>query len=123
MAKDTTKCIEWAEVVDVASAESGFPKKELHDGAEALAKAVETVLEKYQPKKDGDSLEVTTPFCVVTSTRLPESIVTDANGAKFTRPSCCAVNTCVRTSFITAANIGLVDPEAVEKVSSGKKSA
>ena len=123
MAKDTNKCIEWSEVVDVASAESGFPKKELHDGAEALAKAVETVLEKHQPKKDNDSIEIFTPFCSIISTRLPESIVTDVNGAKFTRPSCCSVNVTLRTSFITAANIGLVDVEAVEKVSSGRKSA
>ena len=123
MAKDSTKTIEWSEVVEMGSASSGVPKKQLAEDAEILSKAIEDTLEKYQPKKDNDALVVYSPFAVFTSTRLPETIVTDANGAKFTRPSCCAVNACLRISYINAANVGLVDPAAVEKASSKKASA
>lgn len=123
MAKDTNKRFEWSELVDEVASQSGFSKKEVNDVTEAVAAAIETVLEKHQPKKDYDSLEIFTPLCSVISTRLPESIVTDANGNKYTRPTCCSVNTVTRTSFIDAANIGLVDSETVEKVLSGKKVA
>lgn len=123
MAKEITKTVEWSEVIETGSANSGVPKKQLTEDAEILSKAIEQTLEKYQPKKDNDVLIVGTPFAVYTSTRLPETIVTDANGAKFTRPSCCAVNVCVRTSYINAANVGLVDEAAVEKASSKKASA
>lgn len=123
MAKETKKIIQWSEIIEDASAESGVPKKQLAEGAEILSKQVEKKLSQYQPKKDGDSLEIWTEYGSIVSTRLPETIITDANGNKFTRPSCCAVNMGVRTSYINAANVGLVDEEAVEKASNKKASA
>jgi len=119
MGKDVTKSVEWKEVVETASSESGAPKKQIEETCEAVHKAIQTCLTKHQPKRDGDSVEIMTPFAVVKSTRIPEQIVTDASGNQVKRPSCCGVNYGVSRDYVTAANIGLVD---VTNASEGKKS-
>ena len=122
MAKDQTKTVEFKEVIEEASSASGAPKKQLEESAAAIHNAIQTCLTKHQPKRDGDSVEVMTPFCVVKSTRLPEQIVTDASGNQVKRPACCAVNYGVRREYVLAANVGLVDSASLEDTgSSGKK--
>lgn len=110
MAKEQqVKTVEFEEVVATASDLSGAPKKQIEESCNAVQQAISALLTKHQPKRDGDSVEVITPFCPIISTRLPEQIVTDASGNKVKRPACCAVNTGVRREFIKAANIDLVD--------------
>lgn len=125
MAKETITKKEWKDVLEFASSESGIPKKQLDDDSEVIKRALDKMLEKYQPKKAGDSLEIKTPFLKLISTRVPETVYTDETGNKKIRPECCLVNGAIERNFITAANIGLVDDAAVEKaaLSSSKKSA
>ena len=85
MAKTTTRT--WANVVDTVCDASGMPKQQVKDTADAIFKGVQTELSTHQPKRDGDILEVETPFHKVTSERVPEQVITDASGQKFTRPS------------------------------------
>ena len=113
MAKTTTRT--WANVVDTVCDASGMPKQQVKDTADAIFKGVQTELSTHQPKRDGDILEVETPFHKVTSERVPEQVITDASGQKFTRPSCCVVNLGIPTEYISAANLGFVDDAAIEK--------
>ena len=108
MAK-TEKTVSWESVVDVISADSGMPKKQ-------IVKGIEKVLEDKQPKKDGDVLHVETPFDLYTATRVPEQVIKDPSGASYTRPPAIAVNTSVPKNFVTAANMGLVSAGDVEKL-------
>ena len=50
MAKETITKKEWKDVVEFASAESGIPKKQLDDDSEVIKRALDKMLEKYQPK-------------------------------------------------------------------------
>ena len=109
MAKATEKEIEWKEVVETAADLSGAPKKQIEADAEAIDKSIRQILTEKQPKRDGDTLTVYTPFGAYCSSRLPETVVTDANGNRTTRPSCCAVNVGIPRDYIDAANCGLVD--------------
>jgi hypothetical protein len=119
MAKQTTR--KWENVVDTTCEASGMPKKQVTDTAQAIFKAVQTELSTHQPKRDGDVLEVETPFGKVVSERVPEQVIVDASGNKFTRPPCCAVNMAIPTEYITAANLGLVDDAAIEKEGKAKE--
>lgn len=112
-AKVTTR--KWEDVVGTIVDDSGMPKKQVVDTAEAIHKGIAKELSSHQPKRDGDKLEVKTLDAKYVIERLPETVITDANGNKFTRPSCCAVNCAISADFISAANIGLVDDAAVEK--------
>jgi len=113
MAKTTTRS--WANTVDTICEGSGMPKQQVKDTGDAIFKGIQTELSTHQPKRDGDILEVETPFGKITSERLPEQVITDASGNKFTRPSCCAVNMGIPVGYIEAANLGLVDDAAIEK--------
>lgn len=115
MAK-TEKTVSWESVVDVISADSGMPKKQIDDTSKQIVKGIEKVLEDKQPKKDGDVLHVETPFDLYTATRVPEQVIKDPSGASYTRPPAIAVNTSVPKNFVTAANMGLVSVGDVEKL-------
>ena len=109
MAKNQEKEVQWKEVVEVAADLAGAPKKQLEADADAIDKSLKKILTERQPKRDGDVLKVYTPFGAYMSTRLPEAVVTDANGNRFTRSSRCAVNIGIPRDYIDAANIGLAD--------------
>lgn len=113
MAKTTTRT--WANVVDTICEESGMPKQQVKETIEATLKSVCSEASTHQPKRDGDVLEIETPLVKYVSERIPEQVITDASGNKFTRPSCCAVNAGIPTEIINAANLGLVDDAAIEK--------
>ena len=113
MAKTVTR--KWANVVDTIADESGMPKQQITQTVDAFCKGIQTELSKYQPKRDGDVLEIETPASKVVAERVPEEVITDATGNKFTRPSCVVVNLGIPNEFITAANTGLVDDAAIEK--------
>ena len=123
MAKETTKTVSWKEVVDLVSSDSGIPKKQIEDTAQAIDKGIKSTLSSKQPKRDGDSIEIETPFTCFKSTRLAASVVVDQNGNKVNRPTCCAVNTAVPVSYIDAANLGLVDTDASGAATKASKSA
>lgn len=113
MAKTTTRS--WENTVDTIVEGSGMPKKQVTETAEAISKGIQSELQTHQPKRDGDQLEVKTPFIKLIVERVPEQVIVDASGNKFTRPSCCAVTAGIPSEFITAANIGLVDDASIEK--------
>lgn len=113
MAKELTR--KWEDVVGTCADESGMPKKQITDTAEAINKSIQTELSEHQPKRDGDTLAIATPFGKFISERLPEQVITDASGNKFKRPSCCVVNVGIPNAYITAANVGLVDDAEIEK--------
>lgn len=115
MAKDSIKTISWNDVLDHASSVSGVPKKQLSDDTEIIVSAVEDLVKTHQPKKAGDTTEIQTPYFKLAALREPETTITDINGTKMIRPECVAVNLSVRASFVTAANIGLVDDTTTVK--------
>lgn len=112
MAKENqTKVVEWKEVIELASTDSGIPKKQLEEDSVAIDKSIKSLLTSKQPKRDNESLEIKTPFTLYHSTRLPETVITDSAGHQVTRPSCCEVNLGIPRSYVDAANIGLVDKD------------
>ena len=113
MAKTVTR--KWENVVETIAEESGMPKQQIVQTMDAFNKGVQSELTKYQPKRDGDILEVITPAFKGIVERVPEEVITDASGQKFTRPSCCVFNMGIPSEFINAANAGLVDDAAIEK--------
>lgn len=121
MADKNTVKKSFADFCEFTSQDSGIPKKQLQADLEACNIGLQKMLEKHQPKKVGDKLEITTLDCVYRSTRAPAQVVTDPAGNKFERPECCIVNVCIRRELITAANVGLVDDADLEKIANSKK--
>lgn len=122
MAKDTKK-YEWADVLELASTNSGIPKKQIEEDCNAVNTAIGQLLEEKQPKRDNESIEVDTPFAQYRSTRMPETIITNVAGDKVVRPPCCLVNVGIPTDYVTKANIGLVDKDTSVKPVDKSKSA
>lgn len=123
MAANKVTTRKWEDVVGTVVDESGMPKKQVVDTAEAIHKGIMSELQNHQPKRDGDKLEVKTLDAKYVVERLAETVITDASGNKFTRPSCCAVNCAISADFINAANIGLVDDASLEKEGKAAKNA
>lgn len=113
--KDTTKVVQWNEVIEEASSISGHPKKQIEESADAIVKAVDSLLQSKQPVKRGLAVEVRTPFTNYTSTRYPEMIIDGENGQKYKRPEVCTVKCGVPKWAVIAANVGLVDDVAEKK--------
>lgn len=123
MAKESNVVVEWSSVLEKSAELSGVPKKQLEVDADAIANGIKLFLTDKQPKRDNDSLSIKTPFGVYESIRLPETVVTDVSGNRVTRPTCCTVNIGIETTYIDAANIGLVDKQVAEKPVKAAKSA
>lgn len=118
--KNSRKVCNWSEVVELAASESGLPKKQIEETAEVLNTSIQHSITNYQPKKAGDSSEVRTKFGAIISTRNPATVITDADGKKVPIEECCSVNIAIPNSYITAANIGLIENIGVEKESKKK---
>lgn len=118
--KNSRKVCNWSEVVELTASESGLPKKQIEETAEAVNVAIQHAITNYQPKKAGDSSEIRTKYGAYISTRQPATVITDASGKKVPISECCVMNVCIPNSYINAANIGLIDNVGVEKESKKK---
>jgi hypothetical protein len=114
MAKDV-KEIPWNKVVAETEEISGIPRKQIDEVANQLVLGIESVIEKNQPKRDGDSVVIETPFVSYDFMRFPASNVQTQDGRTALRPSCIGGNTSIPRHFIEKANIGLVDKPIEEK--------
>jgi hypothetical protein len=122
MAKDN-KEIPWSKVVIETEEISGIPRKQIDEVSNQLVLGIESIIEKNQPKRDGDSITIDTPFTAYEFTRLAQTNAQDAGGRLVVRPACIGANTSIPRRFILKANIGLVDrPIEDEKKKTAKVS-
>jgi hypothetical protein len=109
MQKDPMKEIPWSKVVSKTEEISGIPKKQIDEVTNQLVLGIESVIEENQPKRDGDSVTIDTPFTAYQFTRMPAQNVINSEGKMVLRPACVGGNTTIPRHFIDKANIGLVD--------------
>jgi len=123
MAQNKVVTRTYEDVVSRTAEDAGMPKKQITETIEAFSKTIKSELADHQPKRDGDVLNVESPFVKYVATRVGEQVITDAEGKKFTRPPCIALNCALPTDYIHAANVGMFDDAAIEKDGISKKKA
>jgi hypothetical protein len=114
MAKDTVKEIPWAKVVAEIEDISGIPRKQIDEMANQMVLGVESVIEKNQPKRDGDEVTIETPLGTIGLVRFGAQNVLTPDGRQVVRPACVGANIGLGRNFIYKANIGLVDKATEE---------
>jgi hypothetical protein len=110
----SVKTIPWEKIVVEVEEISGIPRKQIDDTADQIARGMESVIEKNQPKRDGEEVVLETPFGGYTLHRLPAQNVPTENGKQVVRPTCIGLNCIIPRNFITKANVGLVDKATAE---------
>jgi hypothetical protein len=123
MTKDVNfKGIPWNKVVAETEEISGIPRKQIDEVANQLVLGIESVIEKNQPKRDGDGISIETPFAAYEFVRFPETNVQSPEGKTVVRPACIGGNTSIPRRFVLKANIGLVDKPTEEEKKKAKVS-
>jgi hypothetical protein len=123
MAKDTTKVVSWEKTVAKVEEISGIPRKQIDDTANQIVLGIEAIVRENQPKRDGDTVTLETPFGGYEFIRYPAQNVQTQSGQQVVRPTCIGGNSVMPRNFITQANVGLIDKATEEAESKKKKSA
>jgi hypothetical protein len=121
MAKETSKIVPWNKVIVKTEEISGIPRKQIDEVAAQIKIGIEATAQENQPKRDGDSITLETPFAAYMFTRQPASNVVAADGRTVLRPSCITGNAAMPCEFIRKANIGLIDIPTEEEAEKDKK--
>jgi hypothetical protein len=125
MAKETVKEVPWAKVVAKTEELSGIPKKQLDEVTTQLVLGIEELIKDNQPKRDGDTTVIDTPFGSYRFDRIAAHNVQDASGKTVVQPTSCAFDIGIPRNFINKANVGLIDKitEEEEKKPTSKRAA
>jgi hypothetical protein len=123
MSKDSIKEIPWSKVVAKTEEISGIPRKQLDEVSNQLVIGIDAVLEENQPKRDGDKVDIMTPFATYEMVRYGAENRTSADGIQSVRPTCVGMNVSIPRRFVNAANIGLIDKATEEAEKKKAKTA
>jgi hypothetical protein len=123
MGKDSIKEIPWAKVVAKTEEISGIPRKQLDEVSNQLAVGIDAVIEEHQPKRDGDRVDIMTPFATYGMIRNGAQNQMSPDGVLSVRPACVGMNIAIPRRFINAANIGLIDKATEESEKKKAKTA
>jgi hypothetical protein len=123
MSKDSIKEIPWAKVVAKTEEISGIPRKQLDEVSNQLVIGIDTVLEENQPKRDGDKVDIMTPFATYEMIRYGAENKMSSDGVQTVRPTCVGMNISIPRRFVNAANIGLIDKATEEAEKKKTKTA
>jgi hypothetical protein len=109
MSKETTKTVPWSKVVLKTEELSGIPRKQIDEVANQIAIGIGATAEENQPKRDGDSVNIESPFGTYEFTRYPAQNINVSDGRTMLRPACVGANVSIPRVFVNKANIGLID--------------
>jgi hypothetical protein len=123
MTKDPSKTIPWSKIVAEVEEISGIPRKQVDEVSNQIVLGIESIIEKNQPKRDGDVVMLESPFCGYELTRVASHNVVGPDGKQVVRPTCIGLNVTGPRNFIIKANIGLVDRATEEAEKKKAKTA
>jgi hypothetical protein len=109
MTKETTRSIAWPKVVAEIEDLSGIPRKQIDEVSNKIVKGLESIIEKNQPKRDGEEVCIETPFAGYRFSKHPAQNTIGHDGKQIARPTCIGANISIPRNFIDKANIGLID--------------
>jgi hypothetical protein len=109
MSKEMNRVIPWPKVSTKIEELSGIPRKQIDEVANQIASGLEAIIIENQPKRDGDSISIETPFGAYDVKRFPASNIQTQEGKTVVRPACVGGSTSIPRNFILKANTGLVD--------------
>jgi hypothetical protein len=102
---------------------TGIPRKQIDDVSNQIVIGIESIVEKNQPKRDGDKVDILTPFGTYGLIRFGAQNQVSPEGIQVVRPTCIGMNVSLPRRFINAANIGLIDKATEEAETKKAKSA
>jgi hypothetical protein len=123
MTKDNTKEFPWSKTVAKIEEISGIPRKQIDEVANQIVLGIEAMVLENQPKRDGDTILIDTPFAAYQFIRYPAQNVQGPDGKQVVRPTCIGGNVTIPRNFILKANIGLIDKATEEEEKRKVKSA
>jgi hypothetical protein len=123
MSKDSVKKVPWDKTVLEIEEISGIPRKQIDEVANQIVVGIESIIEKNQPKRDGDMLSLETPFATFDFLRYGAQNVQTPEGKQVVRPTCVGANSTIPRRFVLKANIGLIDKATEESEKKKSKSA